>query len=247
MPPCPLAAYSTPRRGCRVAGCPAPRPSCSPPSVVLPPSGVSRRLVVMVRPPAHVARRQTKTPSAPNKGGRRACLRGTTSLAVTTRRQPLRVPTHPGSLTGAPGDPYSRGHGAFRIAAHEGASGRHQHRLTPAAGSLRSWRTLLSSLNAVLMLSRRARTRGGRIEPAHSISRGLRIVKLPAPRHQGHAMLTESQSTPVDFAAGGRVGASGGRPVRWTPGPVDARSGGRPVRGRPPRFQPPRPLAQRDL
>ena len=109
----------------------------------------------MLRPCSNTA--QTKTPFTLTRAKGAHAFAVPPRFAVASRRQPHWVPTHPGSLTGAPGVPYSRdrpaGEGAIGTlgdTAHEGASGRHHHRLAPAAGSLGVRRAVLSSLDAVI-------------------------------------------------------------------------------------------------
>jgi hypothetical protein len=61
----------------------------------------------------------------------------------------------------------------------------------------------------------------------HIISAQATLVRCPT---------TCAQLTPVAFVAGSFVGASGGRPARWTPGASPEGLWGRPVAWQPPRF-----------
>jgi hypothetical protein len=58
-----------------------------------------------------------------------------------------------------------------------------------------------------------------------SVPEHTAVVKVHRLMMRGHSPFVASPSTPVDVVAAGRVGVSGGRPVWWTPGLVDARSG----------------------
>src|SRR5579859_2317800 len=120
------------------------------------------------------ASRPNKNAPHPHKGERRACLRGPTSLCrrlTTTASLGANTPwlgngsTRRSLLSRHPSCGWDAHE--FRDAAHKGASGRHQHRLAPAAGSLGLRRALLSSLDAVKMDF-----------AARSIPPELRFVKL---------------------------------------------------------------------